>query len=452
MTEKQMTTSPIAPELPKVNWKHVTLAAIVGGFLSLIWAHYNSFVPLWLQAGNPEVNLSGFKYPGFGFGPFVTGIILVLDNTAALFIIPAVGLLSDATRTRLGRRMPWIIGAAPIAILAFVLIPVIALRLPTELSGQTDLLRPYLIPFVGVLILLLLALAVMTAPAGALAYDIAPSKNRTMVSAVRELAGGAISILGAIGAAVLFGVDPLLSFVVIAAAMLITVALTLKYIKEPEETAYLATEEGGAQNIKTVLASLRSMPKENARSLALLLSSSLFSAMVFAQLQAFLSSYSMSVLGFEASIAAIIFPIAGMAFLLGAFPAGIVGTRIGRKKTGLIGMILVLLAGVNMVVFGTAPGLYASMAVGGFAFAFVMVNINVMLIDSFPTDAAIGSAIGLALITVTLGAILGPLMGGFFVEKLFRQVDYSYFWLAYVVCAVVMLVMFLPVTKGEAKE
>ena len=46
----------------------------------------------------------------FGMSQTWSGVIMALDNVLALFLLPLFGKLSDRTHTRLGRRMPYILG------------------------------------------------------------------------------------------------------------------------------------------------------------------------------------------------------------------------------------------------------------------------------------------------------------------------------------------------------
>jgi MFS family permease len=113
-----------------------------------------------LQAGNPAFGeKQGTITAGFGLSAALAGLIMTLDNIAAFFIQPVVGLFSDRTRTRFGRRMPYILVAVPIAAIAFALIPVAVNQIPPELSGQTEQLGGQLAFFMVTLGLMLLAMA-----------------------------------------------------------------------------------------------------------------------------------------------------------------------------------------------------------------------------------------------------------------------------------------------------
>ena len=49
---------------------------------------------------------------------------MALDNVLALFMLPLFGALSDRVDTKLGRRMPFILGGTAVAVLTMLLIPV----------------------------------------------------------------------------------------------------------------------------------------------------------------------------------------------------------------------------------------------------------------------------------------------------------------------------------------
>jgi Na+/melibiose symporter and related transporters len=60
---------------------------------------FNHFVPIFLREMALSATLITF--------------ILTWDNYLNMFMQPIVGQLSDRTRTRIGRRKPWVLGGAP---------------------------------------------------------------------------------------------------------------------------------------------------------------------------------------------------------------------------------------------------------------------------------------------------------------------------------------------------
>ncbi len=73
-----------------------------------------------------------------------------------------------------------------------------------------------------------------------------------------------------------------------------------------------------------------------------------------------------------------------------------------------------------------------------------------MVLDSAPVETLMGTYTGLRQISVTLGFIIGPILGGSIVEAMGN--DYRWVWLIMFVFLVLSTVAILPVTKGEAKK
>jgi MFS family permease len=80
--------------------------------LSLMDPLYNTYVPLYLR-----------RYIDTNF---VVGGIMTLDNILQLLLIPVIAVWSDRTRTRIGRRMPFIAVMLPVSAFLFHLIPPMA--------------------------------------------------------------------------------------------------------------------------------------------------------------------------------------------------------------------------------------------------------------------------------------------------------------------------------------
>ncbi|MDR2142976.1 MAG: MFS transporter, partial [Treponema sp.] len=91
------------------------LTFLIGfGFLTmgLMDPLYDTYVPLFLR-----------RYIGSNA---VVGALMTLDNILQLVLIPLVAVWSDRTRTRIGRRMPFIVVMLPVSAVLFCLIPPLA--------------------------------------------------------------------------------------------------------------------------------------------------------------------------------------------------------------------------------------------------------------------------------------------------------------------------------------
>src|SRR5512137_422236 len=167
----------------KFNYWKIFLLGFGFFGVSVIWAVYNAFVPIFLQQK-------------FGLSAVWVGFFMTLDNIAALFIQPPVVAWSDRMRTRLGRRLPFILVGAPISAVAFGLIPVAAV-LPLFVACTTTLL---------------LSMALWRTPVVALMPDITPSEKRSQANGVINFMGGVGFIVATLVGASLYEKNPAYPF------------------------------------------------------------------------------------------------------------------------------------------------------------------------------------------------------------------------------------------------
>ena len=91
----------------KLNYKRTILVGFAFFLISAFWQAYDSIVPMML------VNK-------FGMSQSASGLIMALDNILAVLLLPLFGALSDKTKTKMGRRTPYILLGTIIAIGAFI--------------------------------------------------------------------------------------------------------------------------------------------------------------------------------------------------------------------------------------------------------------------------------------------------------------------------------------------
>ena len=101
--------------------------------ISLSWALYNAFVPVFLDNVLADTALKGT----------LIGFIMTFDNIAAVTLQPYFGAASDRTWNRYGRRMPYILVGMPLGALFFALIPLFRSSLVTMMMAPGPVLtRP----------------------------------------------------------------------------------------------------------------------------------------------------------------------------------------------------------------------------------------------------------------------------------------------------------------------
>ena len=437
----------------RTNWWQVILVLLIGGGAidGFMWYLYNTYVPLYLQGGNPNFQA---QVVGFGLTPKVVGIILVLDNIAAFLLAPIIGAWSDGYRGRFGRRMPFVIVTVPLAAIALTVVPFIFKAIPAGSSGNLSLLWPLFIPFFLMLLFVIVPLAVARTPVDALVYDLAPSKDRGKARSLGIILATLLSIGLGIGGSMLYEINPVLPFILCLIVTIILVTIGALTIKERRGRDYTAEEELKNENnetgLKRTLSVVRNFPAENKRSVTFMAFNIFFGMFGFSLIQAFISSYNMTVLKATQSSAGVPFLVAGGAVMLASFPAALLGNKIGRKRTMSIGCIGWAVSAL-LIFLLKSPGLFLPlMVLTGFFYAMWFVNSFVTLIDSAPDDKTIGTMTALTSMANMAGMSIGPAITGILIEA--AGYDYSMIFLAQVFVSILALLMLIPVKKGEVRE
>jgi MFS family permease len=419
------------------------------GFLgvSLLWVLYNSYVPIFLQAGNPAFDQSqGTVTVGFGLSAGLAGLIMTLDNLAAFFIQPVVGVFSDRTRTRIGRRMPYILAAAPVAAIAFALIPVAVSQIPPELSGQTTQLGGPLAFFMVAIGVMLLAMAIFRTPIIALMPDITASPLRSKANGVINLMGGVGALLATFGGAALYGFNPAAPFLVGGILMLGAVLVVFFTIKEPAVAVTGSDEE---ERWWDTLKQVGAIPKEERRSLVLILTAIFAWFVGYNAIETFFTSYGTFRLGVAESTASLLLGFFSLTFIAFSIPGGMLAERWGRRRTILMGLVGL---SVLLIVASTLPNVYAIAAIlflGGIAWALININSLPMIVDIAPSDRLLGTYTGLYYISGTLAAIAGPILNGWIIDITGKNYN-TIFYVAPAFMVVAIGCMWF-VTRGEAR-
>ena len=432
----------------KLDYKKVFLIGFGFFATSVMWAVYNTYVPIFLQAGDPafDKNLAVQTF-GFGLSATLTGFIMTLDNIAAFFIQPIMGAVSDRTYTRIGRRMPYIVAFAPIAVLAFVLIPLAPQMIPPELNGQVEKLTGLFTFFMLSLGVMLLAMAVFRTPVIALMPDLVPSPLRSKANGVINLMGGLGGVLAFLVGGLLYKLYRPLPFWFGGVVTLLAVGLLFWKVKEPKELVESAArrEEGLG-----VFRGLRDIPPENVRSLVLLILAIFFWFVGYNAIETFFSSYGVATLGVSESTASMILSVAYITFIAFSIPSGILATRIGRKRTILIGLAAFTVLLVIAFFIPVVPVVVGLLALGGIAWSLVNINSLPMVVDISTSEEVLGTYTGLYYVAGTLAAVVGPILNGWVIDLTGR--NYNTIFLVTPAFFVLAMACMLGVTKGEAKE
>ncbi len=269
------------------------------------------------------------------------GLVMTLDNILAIILIPIFSALSDKTRTRIGRRMPYIATLLPISAVFFALVPVMAYK--------------SLILLVVTIFMLNISKQAVRGPVVALMPDMVPGDLRSEANGVINTMGGIATILGTILLARLMdvfihvpglgNVDKVLAFPVASVFVILAVVLLFVFVKE-NRSKVSTKEDREEKNNEPIIKSLKAVIGEKEKSALFILLSLLCWFIAYQGILPFVGKYTTEVLGTSAGTAALSSGMVGVAYAIFAVPSGKFAHKHGRKKTirwALIAIVIVLL-------------------------------------------------------------------------------------------------------------
>jgi len=396
--------------------------------VSVIWSVYNAFVPIFLDGK-------------FGLSAAWIGFFMTLDNIAAFVIQPPIGALSDRLRTPIGRRMPFILIGAPLAAIAFGLIPIVSILPLFVLCTST----------------LLISMALWRTPVVALMPDITPSRFRSQANGVINFMGGVGAIIAFLIGANLYEMNPNYPFWLGSALVIVSSLLVFAFIREPKEFEVSEEEK------PSLTQALIKLFKEKEKSPIRILAAIFFWFVAYNAIEAFFTLYAVKHLQLSGADGARLLGQLSFVFVLMALPAGYIGGKFGRKRTIMTGVFLMGSAILSMyvlpvdtltILFTKLPALgnFYSVSivlmVAGFSWALININSLPMVVD-MTTDAQIGTFTGLYYMASTLAAILGPNLNGWIVSL--SGNNYSLMMLFSPLFMLAAFIMMAGVKRGEAK-
>ena len=290
-----------------------------------------------------------------------------------------------------------------------------------------------LVLFVGILLLLLIAMAVFRSPAVALMPDVTVKPLRSKANAIINLMGytGGIVVL-VLGK--VFATDApknaMMSyfgyFGAIAALMVIALIIFLLKVKEPawanemqEESKHLQADEEAPATEK------RKLTKGEKISLVLLLASVVLWYFGYNAVSSKYSVYASNCLGKDFNMTLM---IGTGAAILSFVPVGILSSKVGRKKAILIGVAMLTIAFV-LAQFVTAQTSVIFMigifVLAGIAWATINVNSFPMVVE-LCSDGDVGKYTGYYYTASMAAQTLTPMVSGFLMDKLGMGVLFPY--------------------------
>ena len=393
-------------------------------FLSIcsFWQMYDNIIPLILKNT-------------FHLGETVTGAIMAADNILALFLLPLFGSLSDRIDTPFGKRMPFILTGTGCAFVFLLLLPI------ADRNGNLPL-------FITALFFVLISMGLYRSPAVALMPDLTPKPLRSKGNAVINLMGAVGGVYALVMISLLVGSgatpDYFPLFLSIGLLMLFSIAILYFTVPEKKLRAQMDTQN---ESDKAAPASTANLPREVKRSLFFILLSVALWYIAYNAVTTAFSRYATHVWGLENGGYANCLMVATVAAIISYIPIGALSSRIGRKRTILIGVALLTfcyLCASFYTTYHSTMNLFFGII--GFAWAAINVNSFPMVVE-ISASGDVGKYTGYYYTFSMAAQVITPILSGFLLEHVSYRTLFPYA----VVFSILAFCTMLMVKHGDSK-
>lgn len=277
----------------------------------------------------------------------------------------------------------------------------------------------YLIGFLGILLLVLIAMATFRTPAVSLMPDV-------VIKPLRSKANAIINLMGTVGGIISLLIMSFLAkdyhsymllFIIIGLLMIILLViflftvdenkLVLERITQEKEFAIEEVEEVATENIEE-------MPKDVRKSFYLIIASIILWFMAYNAATTKFSVYAGDVLNMGYSIPLL---VANATALICYIPIGMIASKVGRKKTILAGIIILFTAFFlgSIATESTKVLIYFTMGLAGIGWATINVNSYPMVVE-MSKNSNVGKYTGYYYTASMFAQIITPIISGLFMD------------------------------------
>ena len=476
----------------KLNVKQTIFVGLAFLIISMFWQVYDNIIAKML-------------IDAYGFDQALSGVIMALDNVLALLLLPLFGKISDSTSTKYGKRTPFIALGIIVSAILFIGVAIAhngqvkmiqekgieavvehkdsngkvlsyeydgviytvaehdaaveARRLDVWQASKNN--ATFLLSFIAILFVVLLVMSTYRTPAVALMPDVTPKPLRSKANAIINLMGAAGGITSLLFMQVITMVKKsqglnvessyLLEFITLGVLMIGLLCVFLWKVKEPKlvEQNDLLMKKYGFEEIETIQEETAAdMPKDVRKSFYLILLSIIFWFMAYNAATSKFSVYATQVLHMGFTLPLL---IAQGAAILVFIPIGIIASKIGRKKTILIGISILFIAFVlgTIATRDTTFLIYITMSLAGIGWATINVNSYPMVVE-MSKKANIGKYTGYYYSASMFAQVLTPILSGAIMTYLFNNSMKPLFPYCVVFCIFAFITMSL-VKHGDSK-
>jgi maltose/moltooligosaccharide transporter len=478
----------------KLDYKRTVYIGLAFFIISMFWVVYDNIIAKML------IN-------HFGLNQTASGFVMALDNIVALFMLPLFGTISDKTHTKYGKRTPYIFWGVILSALFFIGVGIFGTaqqnavkdaQIPEvveiieneevigyaykdqEFKWETgedkkslyeykeEALRTrqadakavsddnicYLIGFLAFLCVVLIIMSIYRTPAVSLMPDVTPKPLRSKANAIINLMGTVAGILCLAIITVneiLFKSSYMFTFILLSVLMVGFLVLFLIKIKEPLLVKEFQEKYPEEKEVVVEKVVKEKMPKDVKRSFIFILLSVVFWFMAYNAATSKFSVYAGNVLNtmFTTPLT-VAYITAAIAFI----PIGFLASKIGRKKTILIGIVILLVAFLlgAFLTEKTKGLIFVTMGLAGIGWATINVNSYPMVVE-MSKSSNIGKYTGYYYTASMAAQIITPVLSGLVMDGFwfFKGSDMRRLFPYSVFFCVLAIITMLFVKHGDAK-
>ncbi|MED7931437.1 MFS transporter [Nonomuraea sp. LP-02] len=356
-------------------------------------------------------------------------IVTAVGSIATMFVQSIAGLLSDRTRSRWGRRAPWIAGGAVLGA---------ALIIGARYSAGIGLL-------IATWALAQLAINAAQGALGTTVPDRIPHDKLGTVSALSGIGTLFGALLGSVAAGTLFGAMGLDAYFPFALALAVTGLLFVLIARDRSSTGLRLPPANWLALLKSYVIPLRSADFRwvCVASVTMMFSYGASNAFSLYMMQSYIQP------ALSAAEATRLIPLMSLTVLPGTLVAmlvtGRLSDRIGRRKPFVIGASA--LFAVSMLVpllWPTLASLFVQNVIAGLAAGCYLAVDRALLIDVLPDKQAAGRDLGLGSMSFSFGQAVGPVVAG---QLVALTGGYGVVWVLSLLTAVAAAAAIMPVKK-----
>jgi len=460
----------MSPNIPgKLKYGRTFLIGLAFMTSSIVWAYYNFMMPILLKEFFKDIEVGHFL-------DFYVGIIMVLDNIIAVLMIPYFGAISDRTKSKLGKRTPFIMIGCISAVISFSILGIIS-----DSRGIG--------PFVGLISVIIwfnFSMSFYRSASISILPDLTDPEVRSTGNAIINTLG-AISMVIGLAIPIITGIfydtqildqrnsSRALGFYLVSMITAIALLFFLLTVKEtptgenflkignrsiaidPITLEYLGEQEKITVKKEKPYESLKIIFKESDKSTLFMLITIFTSFLSQNALETYYSLYATSFLGLKEGEASSVFIVAPIVMIITAIPAGKLAERFGRKNIIFIGLIGLNICSVIMLNLKILILIRILMGFMGISYGFVIIN-SIVIIWQMAPKGKIGAYTGVYYLFSQLSATLSPLIAGsvFSIYKLLTNCEEGAQYVMlfpYIILWEIIAIIFLSnVKRGESKK